>query len=976
MQKSKSFLSSLFLFFQIFQLFSQSKISETTADSLHFVNQYTESIRIRKSVIDQTKEFSVLERNKIKLKLSEYYLTHTWQEGLALLEKMKLRVANDSFLSDDYLIEFYGNYYHAIAYAEQDWEKSLEVAKELLNKIETTTLKTTLAKQTEVVYDIAYVYGELALPYEAISYYEKAKKLYEQQGLALTSEMALLYNNLGFEYSRLSNFKKCNDYYVLATTIWEKNASENANYLTTAYNNLIYNFIPYGEIKKAEFYLNKLKKVANQLPTTDEIAIHKVRLSILLNELKIQTFTDNISCVATHQKLFNYYKHIPKNDNFINYLSTANNVLLNFYIQNKKNQQAEKLAFETEHFLKENNYTEGLLVLYSHIVVLKRNKKEYRKALYYIDEALQLAGQTIKGNHAGLLVSKGIVLKEMGILAEAETYYQLAHKILDEEKSADIETLSYSTEIANFYLKKFEKNQEPATLQKSFLLYENCVKQFNSIYKNGLFNSKLIDYLDHVQEGLFRIAQYDFSKLETVLNAIEHTNSKYLWSNFIRNNTSKSLLELDENYTLLQNLNAEIVHYKSNIQKEKEKKPANLTKIKTFENTILELTSQIEQLQLKLLKSNANYSRLFESKYTTSDFISTLQADETLINYYPTKENVYVVVLTKEGVKQLTKIENKENLYQTVVAYRNALLSKKDLKQLNKELYDKLFKNITPHSNQLTIVCKGILSFLPFETLQVNNKFLVEQYAIHYASSLTLYAFQRDISTQKKFKLAVFHPNYENTTSSILPFAEREALFLKEKFNATYFSDNRATKTNFFKNTGSYSIYHLAMHAQVNNDNEDESKLIFGLENLYFSDLYAQKLPLDLLVLSACETGYGKNIEGEGIMSLSRAFTYSGVAATIHSLWQIPDKQGGEIMHFFYDYLAEGFSKSEALQLAKLKFLKSVKAEELKHPYYWSGFVLSGNPNALVSETNYLYYLFVAIVLLGLLFFYFFKFRK
>ncbi|MBC8882959.1 CHAT domain-containing protein [Flavobacterium piscinae] len=79
---------------------------------------------------------------------------------------------------------------------------------------------------------------------------------------------------------------------------------------------------------------------------------------------------------------------------------------------------------------------------------------------------------------------------------------------------------------------------------------------------------------------------------------------------------------------------------------------------------------------------------------------------------------------------------------------------------------------------------------------------------------------------------------------------------------------------------------------------------------------------------------------------------------------------------FFYDYLAEGFSKSEALQLAKLKFLKSVKAEELKHPYYWSGFVLSGNPNALVSETNYLYYLFVAIVLLGLLFFYFFKFRK
>lgn len=956
-------------------VFGQVYEREKDIDSLHFANQHQESIRLRKALILELNDKKALERNQLKLKLSEYHGTNSWQEGLALLESIKENVITKTLLSDQYKVEFYGNYYHAIAYANQDWEKSLKVAKDFLYKVQNNKLKASMAKQNEVVYDIAYIYGEINQHYEAINYYKKAEILYKKQGLDKSSDLALLYNNLGYEYSKLSNFKKCNDYYVLATNIWEKNSLENSNYLATAYNNLIYNFIPYGEISKAEFYLNKLKNIAKNIDESDQDNYEKIQLSILLNVLKIDVFNNDVNCLKTYKNLTTYFKSITNKVKFINYYSTANNVLLSFLIENKRYDEAEIIAFETETYLKQFAYNEGLLVLYSHIVVLKKNKKEFESALFYIDEALKISNKTIKGNQAGLYLNKGIILKELGNSNQAELFYNKSQKILDEEKSADIETLSYYTEIANFYLQNYEKRKTTKDLNKAYSSFENCVNKFNSIYKNGLFNSKLIDYLDYIHEGLFKIALFDVSKQESVLNYIENTTSKYLWSNFIRNNSTKSLLNLDKNYTLLQNLNAEIAHYKSSIQIENEKITPDSSKIDEFKNIILELTSQAEQLQIKLSNSNSNYSNLFESKYTTSEFTTTLHSDETVINYFPTKENIYVVVLNKKGIQKISKIANKEKVYENILNYREAILNKKEFSHLSSQLYASLLNNQPLDSNKLTIISKGVLSILPFESLLKKNKFLIEYYAINYASSLTLYSLQRTLKTKKEFNLAVFNPNYKNTSFSILPFAEKESLFLKDKFNAAYFSDDLATKNNFFSNKEAYNIYHLAMHAKVDNLHEDASKLIFGSDNLYFSDLYAQKLPLDLVVLSACETGFGKNTEGEGIMSLSRAFTYSGVASTIHSLWQTPDKQGSEIIQYFYKHLAEGLTKNEALQNAKIEFLKSTKADELKHPYYWSGFVLSGNPNALVSKSYTILYLALGILFLLIVLFYL-KLRK
>jgi CHAT domain-containing protein len=100
------------------------------------------------------------------------------------------------------------------------------------------------------------------------------------------------------------------------------------------------------------------------------------------------------------------------------------------------------------------------------------------------------------------------------------------------------------------------------------------------------------------------------------------------------------------------------------------------------------------------------------------------------------------------------------------------------------------------------------------------------------------------------------------------------------------------------------------------------------------------ELNADLVVLSACETGIGQLHRGEGMMSLSRAFMYSGVPSTVISLWKVPDNATALLMAEFYKFLKDGQRKDVALANAKLAFIKN--NPEMNSPFYWAGFVVNG----------------------------------
>ena len=197
--------------------------------------------------------------------------------------------------------------------------------------------------------------------------------------------------------------------------------------------------------------------------------------------------------------------------------------------------------------------------------------------------------------------------------------------------------------------------------------------------------------------------------------------------------------------------------------------------------------------------------------------------------------------------------------------------------------------------------------------------------------------------------------NLDSLRSSLikLPWTEKEVTDISNIFSGRFYLRDKATETTFKEIAPDANIIHLATHAIIDDEQPLYSKFVFtkeegsnddGFLNTY--ELYNMQLNANLAVLSACNTGSGKLSRGEGIMSLARGFMYSGCPSVITSLWSVDDKSTAVIMKHFYEGLAKGLSKDEALRASKLSYLKN--ADEIKsNPFYWAGFILIGNPDAI-----------------------------
>lgn len=166
-------------------------------------------------------------------------------------------------------------------------------------------------------------------------------------------------------------------------------------------------------------------------------------------------------------------------------------------------------------------------------------------------------------------------------------------------------------------------------------------------------------------------------------------------------------------------------------------------------------------------------------------------------------------------------------------------------------------------------------------------------------------------------------------------------------FKAVDFEANRATAIG--SDLGQYRVVHFATHALLNNEHPELSGIVLSLVDqkgqrqdgfLRLPDIYNLKLPVDLVVLSACQTGLGKDVKGEGLIGLTRGFMYAGASGVVASLWKVDDEATAELMKYFYEGLFEkGLSPSAALREAQLTMRQQKRWQE---PYYWAGFVIQG----------------------------------
>lgn len=112
---------------------------------------------------------------------------------------------------------------------------------------------------------------------------------------------------------------------------------------------------------------------------------------------------------------------------------------------------------------------------------------------------------------------------------------------------------------------------------------------------------------------------------------------------------------------------------------------------------------------------------------------------------------------------------------------------------------------------------------------------------------------------------------------------------------------------------------------------------------LLASDLYNLNLPAELVVLSASETGLGKDIRGEGLVGITRGFMYAGAARVVVSLWRINSEVKKELMITFYkSMLKDNLTPNAALRAAQISIWKQ---KQWQSPYYWAAFQLQGECN-------------------------------
>jgi CHAT domain-containing protein len=167
------------------------------------------------------------------------------------------------------------------------------------------------------------------------------------------------------------------------------------------------------------------------------------------------------------------------------------------------------------------------------------------------------------------------------------------------------------------------------------------------------------------------------------------------------------------------------------------------------------------------------------------------------------------------------------------------------------------------------------------------------------------------------------------------------------------FDASRATVTG--ANLGRYRIVHFATHGFIDDQHPELSGIVLSLVDeqgrpqdgfLRMHDIYNLKLSADLVVLSACNTGLGKEVKGEGLIGLTRGFMYAGASGVLASLWKVDDEATAELMKQFYEaMLKKGMSPAAALRDSQLAMRRQKRWQA---PYYWAGFVIQGQYNEKV----------------------------
>jgi CHAT domain-containing protein len=251
------------------------------------------------------------------------------------------------------------------------------------------------------------------------------------------------------------------------------------------------------------------------------------------------------------------------------------------------------------------------------------------------------------------------------------------------------------------------------------------------------------------------------------------------------------------------------------------------------------------------------------------------------------------------------------------------------------ELYAALIRPVVQRTREehLIIVPHAFLHYLPFHALFDGREHLIDQVAVSYAPSASVF-FLCSAKGKKSGKGALVL----GVPDAMAPAIKEEALAVASILpQSRLFLGEKANRENLEKYAHDSRYIHLATHGLFRSDNPIFSGIRLGDSRLSLFDLYQLRLPCDLITLSGCGTGLNVVAEGDELLGMTRGLLYAGARAALVTLWDAHDRSTTLFMKSFYTHLSQGINKAKALRMAMLAVRNSHG-----HPFYWAPFMLIG----------------------------------
>ncbi len=838
----------------------------------------------------------------------------------------------------------------------------------------------------------------------AIESYEKAVYYRSINSNQHVLTLAKTLKNLGNAYFEKGDFVRAEKSFVNSIEHQLKQSNRDDRLLQSTYSILSYTCLEMNDLEEGKKYMQSSILLAEELYKDEEEVIARLYASDVFNYyLKSNNPSEMINAAS---KAIHIIENQPNKSNRSQLvLSDAYNnlAIAHQFLGDVKAAESYYLKAISLNGVSEDRVYH-VIQNYLNLVSLFTDNNLYNKANHYIEDVRGLLSSELDSIAFGLYHYHRAELEwKQQKYIKSETSFENSLQYFNAFDNPNLETiknglpnyLEVLDDYSHLFIDQYEQSQELNYLYKFDSLYSKidvgiqAVRSDVKSQESKLFLSSEVKKIYDRAIGVYYILFEKTANVDFVERAFE----------IIEKNKSLVILEELENRKLL--LDAELPEeLLSKIERlEKEMLQLNLqdqnnSDTSNVNERIIQVDLALDNLFKEISITYPQYERLkFNSESIQLSTAQKLASKENvvIVQYFLSEDYLYLMYIDEKEI-EFSREQVDSVLTTNISTLRNHIDDSVDKVSFNYEERDKLFADFLLTSKQLyetlilplesnlngaqniVIIPDKQLGYIPFDVLSASGSeadYLIHNYNISYAYSMGLYDWMVHTTHDSEVeKMIGFAPSFsESKTLSSLPFNKTEIEQIADVIALDSRVDDQATKDSFLELYKDYNIIHLSTHGIVDHVNPSRSYIAFSevsdslqLQNsLYASEIFSLNSKAELLVLSACETAIGEIAEGEGIMSLSRAWAATGVNSIISTLWRIDDQFTSDFMTQFYREMNAGESKSDALWKAKKAFLNH---EVYQHPYYWASFTLMGDRGRL-SFTNQTNYLKIGLLALG-----------